>query len=276
MAVCFVSYGTDPQQCKELYRSCKLHDIPPTIKGLNTPWNGFQDKLSAMLEYVLWVEKRHGRQQVVCFCDGYDVVVADTAESILAKYKSFEKPLVVSTEQFMHPDNTKRLCRLYEQRMPEPASKFCFVNSGTYIGSVAVIKRFLLWCKAYQFNCPSADGRSHLLADDQRALTTFCLRYPELCALDTKQVIFSCMAGCHFGKTLEVVGEPGHLDVAEHVYTVLLRTAEGAWAAHRRARGGRSSKGRSAFMEGGVLGGRGPHARCAARGGVGIVSVLHV
>ena len=59
------------------------------VLGMGKPWNGFQDKVWATVEYC----KQHPHE-IICFIDGFDSVVLHN--EILARYESFQSPLVMS------------------------------------------------------------------------------------------------------------------------------------------------------------------------------------
>uniref|UniRef100_A0A6C0BPK8 PLOD1-3-like GT domain-containing protein n=1 Tax=viral metagenome TaxID=1070528 RepID=A0A6C0BPK8_9ZZZZ len=188
----FCSFGTDAQQCEELKVSAERCNIPLTWYGLGQPWLGYHQKLRAMHRFVLDVESQEGPENIVCFLDGYDVLLADSAENIARKFLSFNRPLVISAEKFMKPDESPAIQRLYGNQSP---SIYQYVNSGTYVGTVTAVKYMLQWCRKYKYNVPRADGILMRSPNDQRALTTFYLKHRHLCALDHEQQIFACLAG---------------------------------------------------------------------------------
>jgi len=199
----FVSFGTDVRQCKELYWSAQLMDLEVIFFGFNQPWAGFQMKLLAVKEFIQQLEKKFQPEEVViCFVDGYDVIFADSRSNILAKFESFNKPFVISAEKYLNPDSSRSMQRVY--RAVNSPSQFKYLNSGTYIGTLAEIKKFITWCGKYNYNCPAANGKRYGYCDDQRALTTYFFQHPEVCVLDHEQKMFSCLAGCSFKQTLAV------------------------------------------------------------------------
>jgi hypothetical protein len=201
----FVSFGTDAHECIELYWSAKLMDIPLKITGLNKPWRGFQMKLLAVKEFIDNVEKIHPAENVViCFVDGYDVLFADSAANILSKFEAFDKPFVISAEKNLKPDSSRSMQQVYDAASIDSPSPFKYVNSGTYIGTLEEIKKFITWCEKYNYNCPAANRKRYAYCDDQRALTTYFFQNQDVCALDHEQKIFSCLADCSPNKTLEI------------------------------------------------------------------------
>ena len=189
-AVHFVSFGTDPRECRELRASAALRGIKVQVKGTRQAWTGFHRKLMATQEFAERVQRAHGPDAVVCFLDAYDVLFADSAESILRKYRSFGKPLVVSAEQFPHPD----------RGVPRVEGTHGYCNSGTYIGTAAAVLHFLAWARrkgGSLYRTPKLGSRRKPnVCDDQRCMTAYFHTHRDRCALDTEQRIFSCMAGC--------------------------------------------------------------------------------
>jgi len=100
------------------------------ILGMGKPWNGFQDKVWATVNYC----KQHPHE-IICFIDGFDSIVLQN--ELLARYESFETPLVMS-----HAGLSQSVTSKYIQDKLFGKCKEERLNSGMYIGTSESIITF--------------------------------------------------------------------------------------------------------------------------------------
>lgn len=77
-------------------------------------------------------------EKYICFVDAWDVVFADTLESIMDKYKSFNSPIVIGSEKNCFPSHFKK----EYDRLPNTSS-YKYLNSGVIIGETEAILEVL-------------------------------------------------------------------------------------------------------------------------------------
>ena len=96
---------------------------------MGKPWNGFQDKVWATVNYC----KQHPHE-IICFIDGFDSIVLQN--ELLARYESFETPLVMSHA------GSQSVTSKYIQDKLFGKCKEERLNSGMYIGTSESIVSF--------------------------------------------------------------------------------------------------------------------------------------
>lgn len=116
----------------------------------------------------------------VMVTDGFDVVVLDAPALLEKKLQSIVSPsqILFSAEVFENPDKGNP----YKTRHLQ----FPFLNSGTYGGTVATIRKALR---------PALDDPDVLRLDDQRYYTQQMFLHPEMFVLDHDAHVFLCLAG---------------------------------------------------------------------------------
>jgi hypothetical protein len=86
-----VTYATHNERYFDILKqSCP--DI--IVLGYGKKWNGFSDKVNAVVEFC----KSKNPDDIVCFVDGFDSIILSSKEEILEKYKKFNAPLVFSKD----------------------------------------------------------------------------------------------------------------------------------------------------------------------------------
>ena len=122
-----ITYATHEERYLPLLKqSCP--DL--VILGMGKPWNGFQDKVWATVEYC----KQHP-YEIICFIDGFDSVLLH--DDLLSRYESFQTPLVMS-----HAGLTQSVPSKYIQDKLFGKCKEARLNSGMYIGTSESIVSF--------------------------------------------------------------------------------------------------------------------------------------
>ena len=160
-----------------LKESCIRNGIELEVLGWGTKWGGFATKFKLMREYVATLPE----DDIVLFCDGYDVLMLEHKDEVLRKYYSFTKPVVVSCER-----GTSKLADWTATKVFGPKCEGARINSGCYVGPAKyLVKMFEVMCA--QFDCEIGHQ------DDQQMLTSIChdtdffVRYVDI---DLEQRIF--------------------------------------------------------------------------------------
>jgi hypothetical protein len=121
-------------------------------------WNGYVDKLLYMKQKI----ENIPIDDIVCFIDGYDVLVNADNEEIITKFKSYNCNLVVGSELNCFPEFYKeRMDAVNENRV----NLYKYVNSGGYIGYAKSIMDMLNFKSEYEINqiCQNGGDQSYLI-----------------------------------------------------------------------------------------------------------------
>ena len=78
-----------------LVESTKKNGFELIVLGMNKEWNGLSDKYKYWIEYLETLPD----DEIVMLNDAYDVIILDTPDNILKKFKSFNKPVVCSIQK---------------------------------------------------------------------------------------------------------------------------------------------------------------------------------
>jgi procollagen-lysine,2-oxoglutarate 5-dioxygenase len=171
---------------KKLVTSGKKNniDVIPLIsyKPISNGY-GFIIKLLLTNEYIKYLLDDH----IVMVVDGYDVIINNNQENIINKYYELTKGVKVlfSAEKACWPNS--KLSSLY----PETSSIYKYLNAGTYISTVKILKKLFLILmkkinKFYYFY--------DLTVDDQEYFTEiFLFENKNLIILDNNAEIFNCL-----------------------------------------------------------------------------------
>jgi len=185
-----ITYATHEERYLPLLKqSCDL-----VVLGMGKPWNGFQDKVWATVEYC----KQHPGE-IICFIDGFDSIVLQPNE-ILARYESFQTPLVMS-----HAGLAQTVPSKYIQDKLFGKCKEERLNSGMFIGTSEAIISF--W--------EDYDG-----GDDQQYATQTC-KHKDM-KIDTEHLLFY-----NYSPTDTIVVKHGQLYVNDVVPCVISCPAHG-------------------------------------------------
>jgi len=149
--------------------------------GWGQKWQGFAWKFELMKECLRSLK----RDEIVCFVDGYDVVVLEDAATIEGKFmKAINRDtskILISKEQYSHNGFENGILS-YLQSFVFTKCKSEYINSGTYIGTTSTLLRiFEGICN--EFKCSPK-------ADDQRLLQDYCVKHNDIFVIDNKCDIF--------------------------------------------------------------------------------------
>lgn len=124
-----VTYATHEERYLPLLKqSCP--DL--VVLGMGKKWNGFQDKVWAVLDYC-----KQYPHDIICFIDGFDSVILSSPQEILDKYESFQTPFVMS-----HAGLSQSVSSKYIQDKLFGKCKDDRLNSGMFIGTAEAILSF--------------------------------------------------------------------------------------------------------------------------------------
>jgi hypothetical protein len=104
------------------------------VLGFGKKWNGFHDKVKAVIEFCESVEP----DDIVCFVDGFDSMILGTDQEILAAYKALGQELVFSKEKTIL--DSKADMYVFKKNFGECIKNR--LNSGLYIGRAQSISDF--------------------------------------------------------------------------------------------------------------------------------------
>ena len=108
-----------------------FHQDLDTWGGGNMEGPGGGQKINLILRQI----KDLPDHDVVLFTDAYDVFFAMGLDAIVGKYLGFKSDIVLAAEQYLWPDQSVAF--------PPTHTKYRYLNSGTFIGRVGELKRFL-------------------------------------------------------------------------------------------------------------------------------------
>jgi hypothetical protein len=130
------------------------HNINIITLGFGQKWNGFTMKYELTKEYL----NNLNDDDIVVFTDAYDVLLLQDSNTIINKFKSFNKPIVISKDAEPHS-----LIIMYIHSRIFKKCNNTKINSGLYIGYVWALK--LLFDEMY---------REYYCNDDQIMLINIC------------------------------------------------------------------------------------------------------
>ncbi len=161
-----------------LVKSVKKNNNKLITLGFNKKWVGFNTKFKWMLKYIQQLKDN----DIVCFVDGFDVICVrdlNKLTNVFLKIKEREKcNIIAGCDINFRPLFFKIISKLYFTK--EINSKV--INSGTYIGFVKDIKKFLL------FVLNQDDDE---LADDQILMNSYNKLHPNEIYVDINTEIFA-------------------------------------------------------------------------------------
>jgi hypothetical protein len=132
------TFGTDPDKLIHLARSALMHDLKLNVLRTGV-WSGFTDKIKGMISII----DKYEDDDIICFVDGYDVLVNSSLPDLERIFLGFDCDFVVSAELYGYPEKYKA------DFAQSKWTNFHYLNSGGYIGYKHAVKKFLLW-KAFE------------------------------------------------------------------------------------------------------------------------------
>lgn len=135
-----VTCGDDRKRCNMLNTSARLHGIDVKNIGMNVVWEGTDMsgpgggmKVNLLKDYI----KDLHNDDVILFTDAFDVFYADNINTIYERYVDLSAEVIFSAEAICWPDDS------LADDFPASATKYRYLNSGTFIGKVSALKKIL-------------------------------------------------------------------------------------------------------------------------------------
>jgi hypothetical protein len=155
----------------------KRNNINLITLGWGQKWTGFMMKIDLIKEYL---NNLNNNDIVVC-SDAYDVLIFQDADTIINKFKSFNKPIVLSID-----GKANSLLQIWFQSRVFDKCNNIHICAGLYMGYVWALK--LLFNHMCKYNdCGNKNN------DDQIMLTNICNTpsfYNKYMAIDYDSLIF--------------------------------------------------------------------------------------
>ncbi len=156
-----------------LIKQCEELNLNLVILGMNKKWEGFFQRT---LDYYDYLNSLEDDNDICVFIDGFDTLVIDNENTILDKYKSFNKPIVWGV------DLSRNLFgKLFF------GSEDILINGGSYMGRIAEIKEL--------FGIIIENYGNDKKLDDQKIINEFYLKnknyFDKKIALDMNSIIFA-------------------------------------------------------------------------------------
>lgn len=142
--------------------SCRRNGIELVVLGYGQPWQGFAWRFLLMKDYL----EKLDDEDIVIFLDAYDMIAAQNASTIQARFLEFQSPILFSTENVLRKDFLTHYIRNGVFGHCPKAD----ISGGAYMGYVHALK------KMYHYICQKHDcgGREFTQLDDQKILTSLC------------------------------------------------------------------------------------------------------
>lgn len=138
-----LTFGSDPERFQHLKNTEKLFNAH--IHYLTCDfYEAFISKLVAVMEYIMNPEIPN--DDIICFIDGYDVLMNSSIEEIMEKFLAKGADLVFSAEMNFcggSEDGIQR--KIYDIIHAGFPTNFKYINAGGYIGYKHTVAKFLNW-----------------------------------------------------------------------------------------------------------------------------------
>lgn len=125
----------------KLQESCKKNQVDFIVLGKEAEYPGNGTKLQMMLDFLLRGDVND--HDIVMFIDAYDVIILADKQQILNKFLAMNIPFLIAAEKSCGSPEPGWNPMLYSGLFPPSPSSFRYINTGTYIGYVGYLKRWL-------------------------------------------------------------------------------------------------------------------------------------
>ena len=151
------------------------------VLGWGEKWQGFTWKFLLIKEYLQSIHPN----EIVCFIDGYDVLVLQDPYTIEEKFLKLvgndTNKIFISNEQYSH-NGIENMIISYLQSFIFTQCKNKYINSGTYVGTASTLSRiFKDLCDEFKCN-PNTD--------DQLLLGKYCANHSDMFIIDIESNMF--------------------------------------------------------------------------------------
>jgi len=171
-----ITVGSDDSKCEKLHYSAERYGFKFKNIGDGVSWNGTDmsgpgggQKINLLKTYIESLPDT----DVILFCDGYDVFVANNLDEITRRYLEFKTKILFAAEENCWPEED------LASSFPDTSDPYKYLNSGLFIGRVGEIKKLI--------SDPILDHEDDQLYYQKRFLSK---KYD--IKLDTESYIFQC------------------------------------------------------------------------------------
>jgi hypothetical protein len=137
------------------------HRVHVEVLGWGTKWNGYQDKIQGVLDYL----KTQPDDEIVIFVDGFDSIIKDNLSTVKQKFEQYDCKALFSMDT--NPQNV--LLKPFGYLTQRTIFGTCYlnktVNAGMFMGYVKHLKMVL------------NDISKHNCKDDQVVANKLCKKY---------------------------------------------------------------------------------------------------
>lgn len=158
-----------------LLKSCERHGAQLDVLGWGQKWQGYAWRLTLMIKYL----KKQHPQEVVCFIDGFDVILLKPLEELEARFlklkEQYDFQIAVGKEIALF--KVLQWCA----QLLFGKCKSVFINAGCYVGLAKDLLSVIQ--NIYHIN-------PHFNADDQQMLLTYCRENPKNVYIDEDRHMF--------------------------------------------------------------------------------------
>lgn len=172
----------------KLITSAKKWGMDVTILGMDKPYPGSGTKLTYIREYLNTLDE----SDLVLFVDAFDVIIIGDSKQIVDRFLSFKAPLVISADTHCYPSQ-------YKTQYPESEGSWRYINTGTYMGYVSAIKKWLDDMKPLSDRCDQRQTQEHYFAKSENqkffVMDTQCKLFLTLYRVKEEQVSIQKNAG---------------------------------------------------------------------------------
>jgi hypothetical protein len=127
------TFLTDENRIESLKKSANLFNVNITYIQ-NKIWNGYVDKIIAIENVIKDIDDN----DIICFIDAYDVLLNNTEDEIISRFKDYNCDVLLGAELNCYPNT-------YKNRFPDTTTNYKYINSGGYIGYKYAIKKIFTW-----------------------------------------------------------------------------------------------------------------------------------
>ena len=141
-----ITIGTDHSKCEKLLRSGAKHGIQFENIAKDIEWvggdivnsTGGGQKINILRDHI----SKLPDDDIVFYCDGYDVFIVDHLDEFLYRYAEFNHKVIFAAEQYCWPvDNAEEHKVLVSKHFTDLDTKYKYLNSGVFIGRVSELKK---------------------------------------------------------------------------------------------------------------------------------------
>jgi len=141
-----ITIGTDHSKCEKLLRSGAKHGIQFENIAKKIEWvggdivnsTGGGQKINILRDHI----SKLPDDDIVFYCDGYDVFIVDHLDEFLYRYAEFNHKVIFAAEQYCWPvDNAEEQKALVSKHFTDLDTKYKYLNSGVFIGRVSELKK---------------------------------------------------------------------------------------------------------------------------------------